>query len=81
MFHQLLRIVFHQPQKRSPFSRTTALSSEASTAKVKFRKHLGTRLNRIVFGVRKTTTLEDQKEKFMSKDGNQSNALIKRNNT
>ena len=57
---------------------TVALSSEVSTVKDKFRKHLGTRLDRIVFGVRKTVTLENQVEKVMSIDENQSNALIKK---
>ena len=51
-------------------SRKIALSSKASTAKHKLRKHLGTRLDKVVVRVRKTITLEDQIETFMLSDEN-----------
>ena len=51
-------------------SRKITLSSKASTAKHKLRKHLGTRLDKVVVRVRKTITLEDQIETFMLSDEN-----------
>ena len=58
------------PNSKKKSSRKIALLSKASTAKYKLRKHLGTRLDKVVVRVRKTITLEDQIETFMLSDEN-----------
>ena len=58
------------PTSKKKSSRKMALSSKASTAKHKLRKHLGTRLDKVVVRVRKTITLADQIETFMLSDEN-----------
>ena len=50
------------PTSKKKSSRKMALSSKASTAKHKLRKHLGTKLDKVVVRVRKSITLEVQIE-------------------
>ena len=58
------------PASKKKSSKKIALSSKASTAKHKLRKHHGTRLNKVVVRVRKRITLENQIETFMLSDEN-----------
>ena len=58
------------PTSKKKSFRKIALSSKASTAKHKPRKHLGTRFGKVIVRVRKTITLEDQIETFMLSDEN-----------
>ena len=58
------------PTSKKKSSKKIALSSKASTANHKLRKHLGTRLGKVVVRIRKTMTLENQIEIFMLSDEN-----------
>ena len=53
------------PTSKKKSSRKIALSSKSSTVKYKLRKHLGTRLDKVVVRVRQTITLEDKKKEHL----------------
>ena len=53
------------PTSKKKSSRKTALSSKSSTVKYQLRKHLGTRLDKVVVRVRQTITLEDNKKEHL----------------